>query len=209
MQSSLSQSRTLRDPYFGWALDALEGLDWLVEIDDRAFEGDRANLSGRDPRVVDLAHIRWAASSAKTALDLCAAELAYRLGELDFWSDKVPTLDQVARRLKDKDAPISKSASKWLEGVMDDPDFVTLAHVRHALTHRFLVRTALIVIRPPRDHEERTRLEVDPEMPAFERPDARELILLCRDVVKRHIDRFDSIFTLPPAPPPPRPGFGP
>ena len=66
------------EPYFGWAVDAVESLRWLADVDDWAFRGGRENLGKRDPRVIDVAHVRWATTTAITALDLCAVELACR-----------------------------------------------------------------------------------------------------------------------------------
>jgi hypothetical protein len=60
----------MSEPYYGWALDAVEGLRWLVHVDDWAFDGARENLGGRDPRVIDVAHVRWATTTAATAVDL-------------------------------------------------------------------------------------------------------------------------------------------
>jgi hypothetical protein len=30
-------SRHMSEPYYGWAVDAVEGLNWLVDLDDWAF----------------------------------------------------------------------------------------------------------------------------------------------------------------------------
>ena len=54
------------------------GLRWLAHIDDWAFEGARENLGNRDPDVIDVTHVRWATTTAVTAIDLCAFELAAR-----------------------------------------------------------------------------------------------------------------------------------
>ena len=55
----------------GWAQLAVDGLYWLIDLDDRAFEADRRNLKGHSDVAVDMAHSRWATVTAKTAVDLC------------------------------------------------------------------------------------------------------------------------------------------
>ncbi len=68
----------MSEPYYGWAVDAVKSLHWLKEIDGCAFEAD-TNLRGHDPKVVDVAHVRWATSTATTAVDLCVAEIAVKV----------------------------------------------------------------------------------------------------------------------------------
>lgn len=195
----------MAEPYYGWALDAVEGLRWLAAIDDWAFAGERENLGGRDPRVMDVAHVRWASTTAKTAIDLCSIELAYRYGDHEFWAKRAQNFFEVRKTLKPDDPRTKERVTTWLDGVNNDPDFAVLSKIRNALTHQFLVRTAPIVIRAPRGHEERTRFEIDPTAPAKERPDARELILKCCHLAERHVSHFEERFGSRPSPSPPRP----
>jgi len=55
----------------GWAVDALHYLDDL----DQAQGTYTAPVRGHNPDIVDIAHVRWAAGTAVTSLDLCAAAL--------------------------------------------------------------------------------------------------------------------------------------
>src|SRR5687767_8239887 len=72
-------TNTWPDPDAGalltWAMWAAEDVEYLDKVDQRAFGGPRRILYGHHPDVVDLAHVRWAAGSAVTAIDLCAAVL--------------------------------------------------------------------------------------------------------------------------------------
>lgn len=183
------------EPYYGWAVDAVEGLRWLAHVDGWAFDSDRENLGGRDPRVIDVAHVRWATTTAVTALDLCAAEIAVRYCDEPFWSERMPNLGAVRGRLTGQGPP---AASAWLDRVEADPDYQSLRRsARDPLTHRFLVRTALI-------GPGRTPFELDRAGPADDRPNAREVILLALDVADRHVREFGSTLGGTRSPPPPR-----
>lgn len=187
----------MSEPYYGWAVDAVEGLRWLVRIDDWAFEGAGESLGDRDPRVIDVAHARWATTTAVTAIDLCAVEIAVQHGSEDFWSEHVPTLEIVKKKLAGQGIP--PAAMAWLDSVAKDRDYVSLRrHARDPLTHRFLVRTALI-------GPGRTRFELDRSAPPEDRPSAREVILLALEVADRHVGEFGSTLGGTGSPPPPRP----
>jgi hypothetical protein len=183
-------------PYYGWALDAVEGLRWLVHVDDWAFDGASENLGGREPRVIDVAHVRWATTTAVTAVDLCVAEIAVRYCGEPFWSEWMPNLAEVRGRLTGQNPP---AASAWLDRVERDPDYQSLRRgARDPLTHRFLVRTALI-------GPGRTLFGLDRAAPAEDRPNAREVILLALDVADRHVREFGRTLGGTRSPPPPRP----
>ncbi|MGH2974757.1 MAG: hypothetical protein ACRDLL_07815 [Solirubrobacterales bacterium] len=183
----------MSEPYYGWALDAVEGLRWLVGVDDWAFEGAGKNLGGRDPRIIDVAHIRWATTTAVTAVDLCVAEIAVRYCGEPFWSERMPSLASVRAKLTGQG---SQSASAWLDRVEKDQDYKLLRRgARDPLTHRFVVRTALI-------GPGRTQFELDRAAPADDRPNAREVILLAFDVADRHVREFGETLGGPHAPPP-------
>src|SRR6266516_5111759 len=59
-----------------WATSAVDGLAYLDDLDAVLDEGDRF-ATGHDALVVDVAHARWAAGTAMTALDLCAAAIGF------------------------------------------------------------------------------------------------------------------------------------
>jgi hypothetical protein len=58
-----------------WALWSVESLHYLQDI-HRDFDRTRKAVGGYPPDMVDVAHVRWAAGTAVTALDLCAAAFA-------------------------------------------------------------------------------------------------------------------------------------
>jgi hypothetical protein len=186
----------MSEPYYGWAVDAVEGLRWLRYVDEWAFERFPEQLEGRDPRVIDLAHVRWATVTAVTAIDLCVAEIAVQYGGFDFWSECLPSLERLTKKLAGKTVP--PAATDWLDRVADDSGYQTLRAARNPLTHRFLVRTALM-------GPGRTPFEVDRNLAPEDRPDARDLILLSLDVATRHVREFGTSVGRRPGPPPPRP----
>lgn len=182
----------MSEPYYGWALDAVQGLRWLIDLDDWAFDGE--NLGGRDPRVIDVAHVRWATTTAVTAVDLCIAEVAVRYCDKPFWSDRMPGLREVQKRLTGDEPP---AAIAWLNSLEKDRDYQLLRDARDPLVHRFLVRSALI-------GPGRTLFELDPAAPAEDRPNAREVILLALEVADRHVREFGTLGGTD-SPSPPRP----
>jgi hypothetical protein len=186
----------MSEPYYGWPLDAVEGLGWLVHVDDWAFDGAGENLGGRDARAIDVAHVRGATTTAVTAVDLCVAEMAVRCCRVPFWSKRMPSFEEVQTRLKGQGQP---AATAWLDRAADDPDYQLLRRgARDPLTHRFVVRSALI-------GPGRTPFELDPAIPAEDRPDAREVILLALDVAERHVGEFGRTLRGSRFPSPPRP----
>lgn len=186
----------MSEPYYGWAAEAVEGLHWLTDVDEWAFANPRHSLGSRDPRVIDVAHVRWATTTAVTAIDLCVAEVAVRYCGEPFWSERMPPLAEVRRRLPGNGPP---AARDWLDSVESDNEYRLLRRgARDPLAHRFLVRTALI-------GSGRTPFELDRQVPAENRPDAREVILLSLRVAARHVDEFGRKLGGSSAAPPPRP----
>ena len=185
----------MSEPYYGWAVDAVEGLRWLVYVDDWAFAGVGESLRGRDPRIIDVAHVRWATTTAVTAIDLCVAEIAVRYCGEPFWSEQMPSFSTVRGRLRGQSP---SAASAWLDRVEHDREYQLLRRgARNPLAHRFLVRTALI-------GPGRTPFELDRAAPPEERPDAGELIHLALDVAERHVGEFGRTLGGSGAPPPRR-----
>ncbi|MDA0167680.1 hypothetical protein OJ998_01165 [Solirubrobacter taibaiensis] len=182
----------MREPFFGWAADAVDGLEWLVELDDWAFANEREQLRGRHPKLVDVVHVRWAVSTAITAIDLCAAEVARRFGGLSPWTDRVPVLAGVIRDVERGRYVVSEEAASWLDAVAADTAYRTIKAARDPLTHRFLVRSAMIWNVPPQGHHSRTEFAVPVES-GQGRPDARTLILLAHDVADRYVMSFAHV----------------
>lgn len=174
--------------YYEWARQAVEGLRWLVHLDDEAFGGDRAPLAGFDADAVDAAHVRWATSTAITAIDLCSTALAARHGSHKLSDQKALALH---RNYKDLLAlPLTPDERAWLEAVKADRDYEIVRQARHPLTHALLVRTAHIRVRPPTGHAERSAFELVHGRPVADRPQARDLILKAYSVADRHVRAF-------------------
>jgi hypothetical protein len=184
----------MSEPYYGWAVDAVEGLRWLVDLDDCAFSGTRENLRGRSPEVIDVVHVRWATSTAVTALDLCGVELAIRSGARDFWTSHAPVLDQVVPSVEKAEGKLPEWAREWLETVLNDPEYKALKGMRDPLTHRFLVRSALLRTAAPTGHQSRTEFDVPVSEWIGGRLTAREILVLARDVADRYVNAFGSAF---------------
>jgi hypothetical protein len=189
----------MSEPYYGWAVDAVDGLRWLADIDEWAFADPRERLRGRDSRVVDVTHVRWATTTAVTAIDLCVAEVAVRYCDEPFWSKHMPGLADVRKLLSGRSGHGPTAALGWLNSVQSDDDYRLLRRgARDRLTHHFLVRSALI-------GPGRTPFELDRAVPAEDRPDAREVILLSLKVAAHHVDEFGRTVGRSSAAPPPRP----
>lgn len=62
-----------------FAVECVNGLHYLADLDNHLVPRDAATaVLEHGWQVIDMAHVRWAAGSAITALDLCAAALGRR-----------------------------------------------------------------------------------------------------------------------------------
>jgi hypothetical protein len=121
-----------------FAVECVNGLHYLSDIDGQLVPLDAAtDVLGHNWQVVDMAHVRWAAGSAITALDLCAAALG-RLycgisgddaRDLDLEGIKRPEHRDVLRA-----APGDPAA--WAAGVRGEHRYSDLLDLRHQLTHQ-------------------------------------------------------------------------
>lgn len=169
----------------GWAQLAVDGLHWLIDVDDCAFEGDRRNLKGHRDVAVDMAHSRWATVTAKTAVDLCAAELGVRYAGVDFWSDRLPTIEFLNSQHL---ASLAEPAREWVSRVLQDPDYRIVKGARDPFAHRFHVRVASLRTVPAYGHDDRSQFTL--QYSAGGTYDARTLILVSRDFATRHVEDF-------------------
>jgi hypothetical protein len=124
-----------------FAVECVNGLHYLVDLDEHLVPTDAATqVLSHNWQVVDMAHVRWAASSAITALNLCAAALGRLYCEI---------------RGNKKDLTVQSDAldavpgkpSNWITAVRCDDHYIGLRELRDALTHRvrercYSVRTA-------------------------------------------------------------------
>ena len=125
-----------------WAVVFVESLHYLDDIDSE-YEATRQVLGDHHPDFVDLTHVRWGTSTSITALDLGVAALPRSLGgyggprELDV-GDFNTTKPSKAVLAVTSVMPLS--AMQWIQAIPLDPNYPVVNDVRHALTHRRLLR---------------------------------------------------------------------
>lgn len=168
-----------------WAMWATDSLDYLAHVDDRAFGGARRILYGHHPDAIDLAHVRWAAGSAATAIDLCAAVLGR-----NYCGTKLPELALASffqRGGSKLLAALPPEARRWVKATNSDPDYASIKRARNPMMHSRLARTLQLSTEKPGPHEHRTLLPVGPGKTPV---DARTLVLLARSAAVRHVGSF-------------------
>jgi len=168
-----------------WAAWTVESLHYLDDL-DRAYDATHAPIGGHRPDVVDVAHARWAAGSAITALDLCAAGLGrtfcqqqgrreLNLGDFD------QTISSGQANRAQRTALLPPLARNWVEIVCNDPQYNTIKKARDWLTHSRIRRHfTLHAGGPP------TRLELEVET----KIEVRQLIEAARDCATKHVTRL-------------------
>jgi len=110
-----------------WAMWAADGLDYLLDVDDQTFGHWPRRLHGYPHEAVDLAHVRWAAASAITTLDLCAGTLGRRRCP--------PRHDGNEYSLRDFDAKYSKAVQRLALLTSPERAWAVAAHDRSRLRH--------------------------------------------------------------------------
>jgi hypothetical protein len=172
----------------GWAMWTAESLHYLADLDAKVTVAD----GQRHPwHVVDLAHARWAASSAVGAIDLCAAALARHCGAgprtTRKGAERELDLGELAERAE-KDA-LPQPAAAWAVATQADGDVAALVEVRHPTTHARLKRHFF----RGGGGSDRTHLVVDD---AGTTREVGDLVLLARDTATRVVEDFlDRIAT--------------
>lgn len=137
-----------------WAVRVLDELYYLADLDERDARARWAQ-SGHSSDTVDLAHARWAASTAMTALDLCAAALGFRhqLPRRGSWVHDVEQLNVPSNRGK-----LCVNCDSWVDRVRADPGYGVLKGVRDPLVHRTLPRFLYLTVNAPGSETERLGL---------------------------------------------------
>lgn len=121
-----------------WATLTVDSLYYLTDLDH--MYGLPQHLDDHEWQVIDLAHVRWAASSAITAVDLCAAGLARRhgIGPKTYKSGAIHEYD-LAELASDADQ-LPQPAGEWATSTFDDANLLTLKTVRDPTIHARLPR---------------------------------------------------------------------
>jgi len=188
-------------PLAGAAGKAADGLVYLAELDDARFR-DVWPDDGHPNAAVNDSHVRWAATQALTSLDLCTAAAA-RLAKFAPDGDREVSVRDYYRversgGVRDERDSVPAPWRAWLDGVVADARYEKLLRVRNALTHADTFRIHHATTGPIAGHVNRGGYKVGPltttpTPSTHERMDAREIILLSRDVAVRHVTAFVDV----------------
>lgn len=171
-----------------WAIWAADGLFYLIELDEDTFGANVQRPAGQRQEAVDVAHVRWATSTAITVLDLCAATLG-RLYCSPRGSDMEYALEDFRGRAgRPHFAQLSPPAQEWVRVTVGDRDYRIVKRARNPLVHRRVRRTVYLSVgAPPEAHGSRTGFYVGPKGATV---DSRPLIEMCGRLVERRLRAF-------------------
>jgi hypothetical protein len=162
-----------------WAVSTVDCLYYLDDL-DQEFNTSGSSMAGHRPDVIDVAHARWATSSAITSLDLCAAGLG-RVFCANTGTHELDVGDfNAARR-----AQLPPLAQQWLDRVRADSHYYEVKSARDWLTHSRLRRHFSLSTKGPRH---RIKLEFN----ATQLP-VRDLIELARELATWHVSGLFQI----------------
>ncbi len=172
-----------------WAVWCADALDYADAIDDEFF--GQGNTRGFQPEVIDLAHVRWAAGTASTAIDLCAAALgSWYCGvlagahQLDLRKIRPWAHNKNVSATRAKLPPAGRA---WVRRTWVDADYKTLLALRNPFTHSRLPRH---LTRPTSGHSGRTAFPLPPRPGSSPTIDSRTAVLVARDVARVHVQDF-------------------
>lgn len=176
-----------------WAYSSADALHYLADL-DAAYETSRSVPGGHPPDIVDVAHVRWAAGTCITALDLCAAGLARAFGghpgpkEFDLGDfSRTPPSKATTTVIN----AIPPPAFRWIHAVLADSAFVEMKAARDTLTHRRLPRHLYASLGSTAS-DPRLDLQV-----GTQRIPARRLIEDARDLATRHLGNLLTLLAVP------------
>lgn len=153
-----------------WATSAVDGLAYLDDLDTARNGGARV-ANGHDALVVDVAHARWAAGTAMTALDLCAAAIGflylpprhryYDMGNVLAVLDREIGGAATSSSSRPPGWPPRQGVRPWIADLAAAADYQLIKAVRDPLTHRTLARNFGIAVGGGPQRVDRTMLTVD------------------------------------------------
>jgi hypothetical protein len=173
-----------------WATWSVEGLHYLDDLD--ALHRDCLPIASHSPDIINIAHVRWATSSAITSLDLCAAALARECcgwsgsRELDLrdFDPSAPKKEILSRR-----KALPTAALVWVDVVLADQRYKDVQGARNPLTHSRLRRNLYS------SGPKHTEFVVAATGTALR---ARDLVCHARDLATERVASFlDVVETLP------------
>jgi hypothetical protein len=179
-----------------WATSAVDGLAYLDDLDTALDAGTRF-VNGHDALVIDMAHARWAAGSAMTALDLCAAAIGFlylppRRRYYDM-GNVLTALDKAVRNAGATSSPQRpgwpprQGVRPWIVDVNVDADFQLIKAVRNPLTHRTLPRNLSITVGSGPQRVDRTMFQVEGQPNPVP---VHVVVDTARRLAARHVRRF-------------------
>jgi hypothetical protein len=181
-----------------WATSAVDGLAYLDDLDTARGRGARV-AKGHDALVIDMAHARWAAGTAMTALDLCAAAIGflylparrdhhyYDMGNVLAVLDKEIAVTATSSSSRPPGWPPRKGVRPWIVELSAAADYQLIKAVRNPLTHRTLARNLGITVGGGPQRAARTMLKVDGQ------PDPVSVHVVVDTATRlaaRHVGRF-------------------
>lgn len=173
-----------------WSSWAAESLDYLDDLDQA--QGAYPNSVGRHhPDMVDIAHVRWAAGTAITSIDLCAAALGRACcgwngnREIDLRNFD-PTINPNRSRVLRGQLP--GPALNWVDAVLADGRYSMIQGARNPLTHSWMSRQ--LSRGAGGGHAERTHFRVANAGTAI---GARDLVVKSRELAQHHFAAFLNI----------------
>jgi len=167
-----------------WAVWTVDCLYYLDDI-DRDFDKSGNSIGGHHPDTVNVAHARWATSSAITALDLCAAGLGRA-----FCSQKGKTYEfDIGDFKKNKKIKLQLPADgqNWIDKILADPKYNDVKNFRDKFIHSRLKRHLYLTTKVP---NQRLDLEFDST-----RLSVRDLIGVARELATRHVLSFLQVIS--------------
>jgi hypothetical protein len=177
---------------------AVESLDYLVEIDDRRFSESwpQDNFSND---AIDDGHVRWAASTGLTSLDLCMAAASRLGGFAKFYRGHEDSIREFYRvqpnGIVDARHQVPPPWRAWIDAVIADTRYGTLLQIRNALVHADTLRTVFGTTDEIKGHQFRYGYNLGPLYPPVQttthlRLQAREIVLLSQGVASTHVSNF-------------------
>ena len=181
---------------------ATESLVYLADIDDNRFKNiwpiDCYNNDS-----IDDGHVRWAAATALTSLDLCMASAS----RLSGFAQRPPRGEDSIRdyykvtnqgKIEDKRNLIISPWRSWVDAVVNDPRYETLLKVRNALIHADAFRIVHGTTGHLQGHSLRYGYNIGPLIPPVQNSThlkitSREIIELSRDISLKHVGEFVTI----------------
>jgi hypothetical protein len=179
----------------------VESLVYLADIDERRFGGEWP-IDAYENDCIDDAHVRWAATSALSCLDLCIAAA----GRLSGFAIRPPNGEDSIRSFyqvdyetgtirKDKRDIVIAPWRAWIDSVVADHRYADLLRVRNALVHADAFRIVHGTTETIAGHEMRYGYRVKSMDPSAQGSscltmNARAIVKLSRDIALEQVEKF-------------------